>query len=246
MNKNFLGAGVMAHRGNMSEFPENTMVSFESAVALGSDWLELDIQRTKDGHLVVTHDASTKRVTGKDSIVTQATLAELRQLNFGAYRNDGKNYEAPLLKEVFDFAKSKNICVSVQPKNNGLVRDAIKLAKEAGMVDRIGFNDINCEYLIEVKQVERSIPVFWDRLPHTDFETDLFIAKKFGFETLMYLNEAITEEKFTKVKEAGIFFGACVINDVNDMKKYLRMGVDAFYTDYPAQLKALIHEVRKQ
>ena len=58
----FLNNGVTAHRGNAAEYPENTLPAFESALALGVDWIELDIYRTKDGALAVIHDADTARV----------------------------------------------------------------------------------------------------------------------------------------------------------------------------------------
>lgn len=231
-----IGNGVAAHRGNMSEFPENTIPSFESAIQLGSGWLELDIQRSSDGVLVVTHDETALRVSGENRIIAGNTVKELKKLNFGQYFNDGKFYELPLLSEVMELIKNTNTRMTIQPKSNGLVKDAIKLAKETGVLDKIAFNEVNCEYLIEAKYVNSSIPVFWDRLVNTDIDTDLHIAKQFGFETLMYLNEALTKEKVDFFHERGIHCGACVVNDFNDMDKYIGWGIKMFYTDYPEEL----------
>lgn len=234
------GKGIAAHRGNMSVCAENTMESFESAIAAGADWLELDIQRSADGFLVVTHDYSTLRVTGKDKVVTKSRLSELRELNFGNYLHPERKLQVPLLSEVLNLISGTGMRMTIQPKGNGLVRDAVALAEAAGVLHQIGFNDINCEYLIEAKLCNEKIPVFWDRLEHTDWETDLHIANDYGFETLMYLNEAITESKVKQMLEQGIVPGVCVVNEVGDMKKYLGWGVKMFYTDFPATLLELI------
>lgn len=231
-----IGNGVAAHRGNMSEFPENTMASFESAIQLGCSWLELDIQRSLDGVLVITHDESAQRTTGQHKIISNTPIKELRQLNFGQYFGDNKFYELPLLSELMERIKNTEVRMTIQPKANGLVKDAIKLAQDIGVLSQIAFNEVNCEYLIEAKYINPAIPVFWDRLQNTEFETDLYIAKKFGFETLMYLNEAISEEKVKEVYAQEMHCGACVVNDFNDMDKYISWGVKMFYTDYPEAL----------
>lgn len=232
-----IGNGIFAHRGNMSVFPENTMESFISAIEEGADWIELDIQKTKDGHLVVTHDLSTERVTNEKFIVTNSNLIDLKKLNFGINAKDNKFYELPVLGDVFQLInKYKKIKVTIQPKNNGLIKDTIQLADKFNVLNNIAFNDINCEYLIEAKQIYPQIPVFWDRLPNTDFETDLFIAHQFNFDCLMYLKEGLNNEKTQKIKQEGFVAGACVVNDLNEMINFIEMGVDAFYTDYPGIL----------
>ncbi|MDI1233933.1 MAG: glycerophosphodiester phosphodiesterase family protein [bacterium] len=234
------GNGVAAHRGNMSVFPENTMEAFESAIAMGCSWIELDIQLTTDKQLVVTHDANALRVTGVDKVIVNSSYPELLSLNFGAYLNGQRQHAVPLLSEVFELVKGTSTAISIQPKNYGLIKQALQLAKGHGMLNQIGFNDTNCEYLIEVKQLDKNVPVFWDRPPHTDFETDLLIAKQYKFETLMYEWPGITEEKIKMIKRADIRFGACVINDYSAMMKYVGMGVQHYYTDFPEQLLKLV------
>ena len=230
---------IYAHRGNMSQFPENTMAAFQSAISLGCPWIELDIQKTKDGYLVVTHDESSIRVTGVNKIISQTNYEELKQLNFGNFFNDNQIHTLPLLSEVFDSIKNTQVKVSIQPKANGLVLPSIQLAKKFRVFEQIAFNDINCEYLIEAKLYDKNIPVHWDRLPGTELETDLYIAKQFGFETLMYLNEAITPEKVKQVQAKGFNMGACVVNDIEDFKKYLDWGITHYYTDYPKEFLAI-------
>jgi len=226
---------IYAHRGNMSQFPENTMESFEDAVKIGCPWLELDIRRSKDGVLVVTHDENTLRVTNKNRLVAETNYSELLELNFGDYHNNNQLYLLPTLEQVFYLIKNKTTKVSIQPKENGLIHDVINLAKKCGVYEQIGFNDINCEYLIEAKLEDIKIPVCWDRLKNSNLNTDIAIAKQYKFDTLMYLNEAITREKIIAVKYEGINVGVCVVNDLIRFKEYRNAGATHFYTDYPKE-----------
>ncbi|GEM_PF-3682341 len=70
--------GVTAHRGNSSEYPENTIPAFKSALSLGVDWIELDAYKTTDGHIVVIHDTDTSRVGDRDLQVSSVTYEEVK------------------------------------------------------------------------------------------------------------------------------------------------------------------------
>ncbi len=226
---------IFAHRGNMSRFPENTLPAFLSAAEAGAPWLELDIQMTADGHLVVTHDEDTLRVTGISCNVPQAGIAALKKLNFGAYLPGAAPCTVPLLSEVFEAIRPYSCRISIQPKMNGLVAPALKLAAACGMETRIAFNDINCEYLIEARRRAPHIPLFWDRLPGTDHETDFELATRYRFTALMYLKEAISPELVAQVQSLGIAAGACVVNDLNDFRRFRELGITHYYTDFPIE-----------
>lgn len=79
-----LARPVIGHRGNRAHAPENTLPAFLEAVALGADALEFDLRLTRDGRLVVFHDATLERTTDGHGPLAQRTLAELKQLDAGA------------------------------------------------------------------------------------------------------------------------------------------------------------------
>lgn len=80
------GQMIVAHRGASADAPENTLAAFRLAWELGADAAEGDFHLTADGHVVCHHDATTARTGGKDLLVTDATLAELRELEFGGWK----------------------------------------------------------------------------------------------------------------------------------------------------------------
>ena len=242
----FLNNGVTAHRGNSSEHPENTVPAFESAIAAGADWLELDIFRTSDGKLVVIHDGMTERVGDRNLDVAKSTYEELLTVDVATEfrRRHGKTLDEcpkrtiPLLEDVLRLVVAqKKTRVSIQPKMD-CVADAMALVKRMGAQKWVGFNDGNLQYMAQVKRLDPTIRVFWDRGP-SDIEEDIRIAQTHGFESLVLHHSIVTPEKIEKIHAAGIEAGAWTVNDEAAMRRLLEMGVDRLYTDFPKRLLRL-------
>lgn len=113
---------VIAHRGGAGLAPENTLVAFEKARAIGADVIELDIQMSKDGHLVVIHDTTVDRTTNGHGKVSEKTKKELRKLDAGYhFKNDKGEYifrdkgiKIPLLEEVFQHFQDMHLIVEIK------------------------------------------------------------------------------------------------------------------------------------
>ncbi len=243
----FLNNGVTAHRGDSGGAPENTIPAFQSGIEAGSDWIELDIFRTKDGKLVVTHDGTTGRVGDRNLTVPDSTFDELLAVDVATdfRKRLGRSVEEcppqriPLLEEVLRLVmKQDRTRVSIQPKMD-CVADAVALVKSLKAQRWVGFNDGNLKYMSDVKRLAPEIPVFWDRGADTDIDKDLGIARKHGFEALVLHHSGVTPEKVQKVRSAGLQIGAWTVNDRATMKKLLDLGVERLYTDQPRTLLAL-------
>lgn len=243
----FLHNGVTAHRGNSGTFPENTMPAFQSGIAVGADWLELDVFLTKDGKLVVTHDKTTKRVGDKDLTIADSTYAELKTVDIATdfrkrhqqTKQETPPQQMPLLEDVLKMVKQQHRTrVSIQPKAD-CVEEAVALVKQLEMESWVGFNDGRLTYMSQVKQLAPEIPVFWDRGAETNIDADIKIAKQRGFEALVLHFKGVTPEKIQKIKAAGLEPGAWTVNDPKLMKQLLRQGVVRLYTDEPRLLLKL-------
>ncbi|GAA5505894.1 glycerophosphodiester phosphodiesterase family protein [Novipirellula caenicola] len=243
----FLSNGVTAHRGNSGEFPENTLAAFRSGIDVGADWIELDVLRTRDGQLVVIHDQTTRRVGDVDRVVSESSYAELAKIDVATdfRKRSGKSLaecppmNMPLLSEVLAMVKSqRRTRVSIQPKMD-CVPDVISLVQSMNAEPWVGLNDGNLQYMAEVKRIAPEIPVFWDRGPNTDIESDIQIAKQHQFESLVLHHSGITPEKVAKIKAAGIEVGGWTVNDPDVMRRLLEMGVQRIYTDHPRRLLSI-------
>lgn len=246
----FLSNGVTAHRGNSSEFPENTLPAFADAVQLGADWIELDIFRTKDGRLVVIHDPTTARTGDRNLTVSDSTLAELQSVDVATdfRRRTHKTLQEcppekiPLLEDVLRLImRQEQTRVSIQPKMD-CVAEAVAEIRKLGAQRWCGFNDGSLALMSKVKHLAPELPVFWDRGSDADIGADLPIARDRKFEMLVLHRSGITSEKIARIRGAGLDVGAWTVNDRTEMAKLLDLGVTRLYTDHPRRLLALRSE----
>lgn len=125
---------LIAHRGGSAETPENTLAAFRRAIDSGADWLELDVQMTKDGALVVIHDETVDRTTNGHGRVAELTLAQIRALDAG----DGE--PVPTFEEVIALAKTARIGLLPEAKSAHLYPELeakmVQAIEAADYVDR--------------------------------------------------------------------------------------------------------------
>lgn len=245
--------GVTAHRGFSAAYPENTLGAFQAGIDAGADWVELDIHKTKDGKIVVSHDASTHRTAGKNLIISQTSYEELKNLDVATAFRKSKGLtlrecppeKMPLLEEaVMLILKQKATKLSIQPKAD-CVADAIGIIRKLSAEKMVGFNDGSLKYMSQVKQLAPRIPVFWDRGPETDISEDILTAHAKGFETLVINYKGITPEKVHLVKAAGLQVGTWTVSDKDTLLKMIKLDLDRIYTDDPALL-ILLHKAQKR
>src|SRR5215213_4700199 len=109
---------VLAHRGASAYAPENTLAAFRLAIEQRADWLELDVQQTKDGHLVVFHDLRMERTTNGSGALRDLTLDQVRQLDAGSWfgpRFAGER--VPTFEEVVALARQQNVRIFPEMKD---------------------------------------------------------------------------------------------------------------------------------
>src|SRR5512145_1053572 len=101
---------VIAHRGNSAHFPENTLASFDSALEIGAEYVELDVQLTSDGEVVVLHDPTVDRTTDGHGPISDLTLAQARRLCAGCPSRFGSTFATeriPTLREVLELVRGR-------------------------------------------------------------------------------------------------------------------------------------------
>jgi glycerophosphoryl diester phosphodiesterase len=248
----FLSNGVTAHRGNSIELPQNTLPAFASAVALGADWVETDIHLTKDGQVIICHDADTAATCGKRLVIAESTCAELRALDAAAGFRKVKKLTAeqcppeklPLLEEAIAFIMRQNRTrLSIQPKDGMGVAAAFEIIRRMKAEKWVGFNDGSLPKMRLVKTLDRSVPVFWDLGEKADIASAIATAKKEGFESLVVNEKGLTKEKVDAIRAAGLEAGVWTVNDETALRRFVDMGAQRIYTDAPGVLLKIRKEV---
>lgn len=157
---------IFAHRGYSASFAENTMGSFVGAGKAGADGLELDVQLTKDGELVVIHDEKVDRTTSGTGFVKDFLYKELRKLN--ANKKGLKKEPIPALAEVFEWLKTNKLMCNIELKNGlipyeGMEDKVIQLVQKHGLMDRIiisSFNHYSIVYCYRIAPEIETAPLF--------------------------------------------------------------------------------------
>ncbi len=147
---------ITAHRGFSEYYPENTMEAFVKAHEAGADWIELDIQETKDLVVVVTHYANLKKLTKVNKNIWTLNYKDVKKLNAGAYMD--KEASIPTLEEVIIWAKNNNAKLNIELKDNGhqkqLVKSTIDLINKYGYKNNVLVASQNYDFLKNVKDYD--------------------------------------------------------------------------------------------
>lgn len=160
------GILVWAHRGASAYAPENTLPAFAEAAAMGADGVELDVQLTKDGEIVVIHDENLDRVSNGSGWVKDYTLDQLKGFCYNKARPewDGPASEAviPTLKEVYELLAPTGLTVNVELKTGiflyeGILDKVLELTAACGMEDRVIYSSFNHYSLIQLKGLDPKV-----------------------------------------------------------------------------------------
>lgn len=151
---------VAAHRGVPSQTPENTMISYKMAYDLGADQIETDVQRTKDGHLVIMHDNTVDRTTNGTGAVDQLTLEEIRQLDAGIkYDEKFTGEKVPTFKEFLQEFKGKDVVLLVELKDHGIEQQVIDEIKSEGMMDQVSMQSFYLDSMQLMNEIAPELPI---------------------------------------------------------------------------------------
>ena len=145
---------VMAHRGASAYAPENTLAAFTLAIEQRADWLEMDVQQTKDGHLVVFHDLRVERTTDGQGALRDLTLAEIQQLDAGSwYDRKFAGERVPTFEEVVALARERNIRIFPEVKDPRLYPGIEE--RMAGIISAYGYEEQTIIQSFDVGSLER-------------------------------------------------------------------------------------------
>ncbi len=152
MNKKKVFPKIVAHRGDMEHFPENTLASFQSAIDKGADVIELDVHQTKDNEIVVHHDFYLDRHTNGQGFIGDHTLKELKRLDAGSWFDESFSSEnIPTLLEVLEIGKGKTrFEIEIKTPSKFFAKNVIKLIESNNLTDKV---EITCQQRLLISTI---------------------------------------------------------------------------------------------
>ncbi len=235
---------VWAHRGASGYAPENTLEAFALAAEMGADAVELDVQMTRDGELVVLHDETTDRVSGVSGWVKDFSLAELKRLSVNRPIPGYRAVQIPTLREVYELLKPTGLEINVELKT-GIVfypqmeEKVLGLAAETGMEERIwysSFNHYTLRRLRERKQDVRLGMLYADGL----YEAAKY-AEGLGVDALHpALCNVQYPDYMEKARQKQLRVHVWTVNEECYLRQMAQLGVDAVITNYPDRAREVL------
>lgn len=239
---------IFAHRGASGTFPENTLASFREAARLPIYGVELDVQRTKDGVLVINHDEKIDRTSTGKGYIRDMTYEEVRSYDFGSWKGEQFAGERiPTLDEVLDLFKATHHMINIELKTDvfeypGLEDDVLETVKSHDMMERVLFSSFDHEI---VERVLAKAPynevgaLFMKILVNLDE-----YGKMIGTNALHVSLVAAKRQAVKKAIEAGNKLRVYTINKEEDYDLMEAIGVDAIFTDYPEKMYRHVYSKR--
>ena len=229
----------IAHRGfhdNRSECPENSLPAFERAIQMGYG-IELDVQLTKDGEMVVVHDEEIDRVSDGSGFVKDYTLAELKILNFNKTHPEYQDVKIPTLREVYEALKPTGMTINVELKTGifwykDLEKKVLELTKEMEMEDRVIYSSFNHYSIAKILELD---PKASTGILYADIIYDVVnYAKKIGTGALHPATFHVQMADFLQqYVESDLAVHVWTVNDKAEIERLMEAGVDAVITNYP-------------
>jgi len=226
---------VIAHRGGPSYAPENTLAAFQNAVAQGVDWLEFDVQMTRDGELVVIHDETVDRTTDGTGAVSDLTLEQIRALDAG------NGEKVPTFEEVVKLAKAGGVKILPETKSAhlypGIEEKLLQVLEEDGYLEQTAIQSFEADSLETIHRLNPNAKLcalydLWQfnlSAPPGDAQYVCPMAE------MVLLNPAMIRQAHGEGRQVFIWFG---LLENPFMFKVMRFfGADGLMSDDPLALK---------
>ena len=236
---------ITAHRGASILYPENTMAAFRGAKELGADWIELDVQQTKDKQIVVSHDTNVYRVTGLNKDIIDMTYEEISKLDAGSFKDKKfKGEKMPLLSEVLEFANKNNIKLNIELKPTGKETDfekqVVELINQYDMKEKCVVTSQVYEVLENTKKVDSDIKTVYVMSIAIGVITDLQSVDAYSIEA-----SNATTNQVRRVHNTGKQLYAWTVNTEESINQMIDKNVDNIITDNIELGKKLVAESKQ-
>ena len=246
---------IAAHRGGAALWPENSLLAFRSAIALGCDLLELDVHLTRDGNVAVIHDATLERTTNGTGPVASLTAADLGRLRLRGPDKQLTAEPVPMLGDVIALAAAAptavGLLVEVKESATGASYDGIEeliltALTRSGLQHRATVMAFERDVITRVRALAPGMPTSFlvdrDAVAKAGARPEPTVdwAAALGASDLGLQYTLADERVIARAREARIALGVWTVNDTASIRRMLDLGVDIVTSDRPDLARRLV------
>lgn len=223
----------------MGHAPENTLASFELAVAMGVDMLECDVHLSRDGVPVVIHDHTLDRTTNGRGLVCEHAIEDLTRLDAGSWHGPGFSSQRLLTLEHLLVWCRDRVPLSIEIKNgpifyDGIVERVVDLIRKHEMVDRSFLISFDHHAIRQAKEVEPAIA--GGVLFHARLVDAAAVARAARADAILPHCSMATSDVVAQAHAADLMVSVWTVDDETSLRHVVAAGVDAVATNYPDRI----------
>jgi len=245
------GPLVAAHRGGAALWPENSLLAFRNALALGVDLLETDVHLTADGEVVIVHDPTLDRTTTGRGAVRDVKLSDLMGVRLKDRDGTATTEHLPTLRELLDLLRpaSASLLLEIKVGPNrepypGIEEKVLGLVRDAGLLDRVLVMAFEDETLRRVRTLDpkvRTVLLVSTRRAERAAARDVVRwVTAMGANDLGIDYRALNADIVAAARASRVRVAAWTVNEAADMKRVIGLGVDVVISDRPDLAKRVV------
>jgi glycerophosphoryl diester phosphodiesterase len=240
---------VIAHRGFSGIAPENTLAAVRAAIRIKADMVEIDVTMTADDRVVVIHDETLDRTTDGKGEVSGFTLADIQRLDAGSWFDPAFAGEpVPTLDEVLVEVEGRvllNIEIKSEAVPRGVVGEVASAVREHGMVGQVVVSSFSPTALEEMRALAPEIrtAVLYNKDIHEGLDA-VEIVTDLGAKVFNIKRQRLTRKMRRRCFEHNIPVGIYTVNTPRRMRRLVKKGIDAIFTDHPDRLIEVLNPTR--
>lgn len=221
---------IIGHRGAMGYETENTLLSFQKALDLFVDMIEIDVYVIKTGEVVVFHDKTLKRLASSLENIEDLTLEEVKNINLIG------NHQIPTLVEVIEFI-NKRVPINIELKGNKTALPTQKII-EKYQNHHFLISSFNWDELTVFRKLNAKIPIAV--LSEQNHLNAIHIAKKLKAIAINPWFFTLTKHEVEEIQSNGLQVYTYTVNEITDIKEAIYFGVDGMFCNYPDRIHACL------
>lgn len=250
----------IAHRGASGHAPEHTMSAYQLGKEMHGDYIEIDLQMTKDGILIAMHDEKVDRTTNGSGKVKDMTLADIKKLDAGSWFNAAypekaqsqfEGLQVPTLEEVIEaFGKNSRYYIETKAPDvyPGMEKELVRILKKHKLTSqnaqssKIIVQSFSQESLLKMNKLAPAIPLVQlisYSEPAVISDAELDDIKKYAIGVGMN-HKRIDRAYVEQVRNHGLLIHPYTVNKRSDMERLIDWGVTGMFTNYPDVLEAVL------
>ena len=235
---------ILGHRGLSGHFPDNTMIAYQRAFDVGSNGVELDVQMTKDGELVLFHDFELNDDTDGYGRIDELTLEAIQQYTFTSSLQTGLIPQViPTVRQYLDWVYDKSFVTNFEikvdhDKDIEIERKLLVLLEEYHYIGQSIISSFSLESIKRMRQLNKEIQIGYLVADYTPEALELCIEH--GFDYLHPNLKDLSQSLILKAKDNDIGLNVWTVNDYLDYQNLIHWQVNGIISDYPDRVVSLM------